>query len=303
MPGVVGASSSLGDLTGKHGSTTELLWKNKWPDLQTEFSGMYVDYDWIETLSLQVLQGRSFAVNYISDSTAVIFNESGIKAMGMQNPIGQRVMLFGKFKTIVGVVKDFNFESLYQGVKPCFITLFQQGVNIVVKIMGGAEQTTLAKLDELYKKYNPGFPFDYRFLDSNYQALYAAEQRVTVLSKYFAGLAVVISCLGLFGLAAFTAQRRQKEIGIRKVVGAGTAHIVVLLSKEFMVLVGVSILVAVPIAWMIASKWLDNFAYRIPLGMGLFICAGGVTIVIACLTVSYQAMRAAVVKPVSSIRD
>lgn len=302
-PGVDGASSSLGDLTGKHGSTTELLWKGKKPDLQAEFSGMYVDYDWIETLGLKVLEGRSFAIDYGSDSTAVIFNESAIKAMGMHNPIGQRVMLFGKFKTIVGVVKDFNFESLYQEVKPCFITLFQQGVNIEVKIRGGAEQTTLAKLDGLYKKYNPGVPFDYRFLDSNYQALYVAEQRVAVLSKYFAGLAVIISCLGLFGLAAFTARRKQKEIGIRKVVGAGTTHIVMLLSKEFIALVGIAILLAFPISWLIATKWLDSFAYRVPLGTGLFLAAGSVTILIACLTVSYQALRAALVNPASSIRD
>jgi putative ABC transport system permease protein len=223
--------------------------------------------------------------------------------MAMTDPIGKPVILFGKRKTIVGVVKDFHFESLYEKIKPCFITNFQGGSNILIKLKSGTEQATLSKLQNLYKKYNPGVLFDYSFLDANYQALYASEQKVAALSKYFAGMAIITSCLGLFGLAAFTAQRRQREMGIRKVIGASVGQIAFLLSKEFLQLVFTAIAVAFPVAWLLVSKWLNSFAYRIDIGGGLFVMAAVVTIFITLLIIGFQAIKAAVVNPIYSLRN
>ncbi|MFT3946957.1 MAG: ABC transporter permease [Agriterribacter sp.] len=302
-PGVINASASFGDLLGRHGSTSEVLWKTKKPDEQVEFSGLYVDYNWIETAGLHIIDGRSFDEKFGGDSTNVIFNEAAVKAMGMKNPVGQPVILSGKRKTIIGVVKDFNFESLYQNIKPCFITTFNGGSNILVKIKAGTEQATLAKLQDLYKKYNPGVPFDYSFLDADYNALYASEQRVAALSKYFAGLAILISCLGLFGLATFTAKRKQKEIGIRKVMGASVAGIAGMLSVEFLKLVAAAMLVAFPLAWWAMQHWLQGFAYHVDIGFPTFAIAGIAVLMITVITISFQSIKAAVANPVKSLRS
>ncbi|MFT4155866.1 ABC transporter permease [Parafilimonas sp.] len=302
IPGVVNASSSFGDLLGKHGTTTEVLWKTKKPDEQVEFSGMYVGDNWIETAGLHIIDGRSFDAKFGADSTNVIFNEAAVKAMGMTNPVGQPVILFGKRKTIIGVVKDFNFESLYQDIKPCFITTFQDGSNILVKIKRNNEAVTITKLQDLYRQYNPGVPFDYSFLDADYNALYASEQRVAVLSKYFAGLAILISCLGLFGLATFTAKRKQKEIGIRKVMGASAANITGMLSVEFLKLVAIAILVAFPVSWWMMHNWLQGFAYRVSISPLVFFIAGLSVLMITLITISFQSLRAAIANPVKSLR-
>jgi ABC-type antimicrobial peptide transport system permease subunit len=173
---------------------------------------------------------------------------------------------------------------------------------IMAKIQGGRERQTLAQLEAFYKKYNPGFTLDYKFLDSEYQAQYASEQRVSVLSRYFAGLAILISCLGLFGLTAFMAERRQKEIGVRKVLGATVYQIVLLLSGEFMKLVLIAILIAVPLALWATNQWLQDFAYKANIGWWLFALAASAAVLIALLTVSFQSVKAAVANPVKSLR-
>jgi ABC-type antimicrobial peptide transport system permease subunit len=173
----------------------------------------------------------------------------------------------------------------------------------MVKIKAGTEKETIAKLAALYNQYNPGIPFEYRFLDEDYQALYSSEQRTAMLSRYFAGIAIIISCLGLFGLAAFTAQRRQKEIGVRKVIGASVSNIIVMLSKDFLKLVLVAVFVAFPIAWWATGKWLQSFAYRIHVGADIFLAAGASIILITLITISYQAIKAGLVNPVKSLRS
>ena len=176
-------------------------------------------------------EGRTFSKDFGDEERKIIFNEAGIKFMGMKDPIGKKVKLWDKDVEIVGVAKDFNFESFHELVKPLFFFLnIKNCRNMMVRIEKGQEQETIARLEEFYKDFNPGFPFSYRFLDEDYQQLYTSERRVATLSKYFAVLAILISCLGLFGLAAFTAERRVKEIGIRKILGSSNRAIVYLLS-------------------------------------------------------------------------
>jgi ABC-type antimicrobial peptide transport system permease subunit len=223
--------------------------------------------------------------------------------MGIQDPIGKKVRFWGQEKEIIGVAKNFHFESLYEEVKPCMIQLEPRVPNIIVKITVGTEKESIARLEKFYQKHNPGLPFDYRFLDQAYQALYSAEQKVSILSRYFAGVAIIISCLGLLGLAAFTAQRRRKEIGIRKVLGSGELAIIRLLSGEFMGMVCIALLIALPISYLIARRWLENYAYAIELQWWFFAGAGLIALLIAGLTVASQTLQAAKANPVQSLKE
>ncbi len=225
--------------------------------------------------------------------------------MGLKNPVGKIVHVWGGDREIIGVAKNFHFESLYENLKPCFFdfTFGNRASKIMVKIKAGTEKETIARLQMLYQKYNPGLPFEYRFLDEDYHALYSSEQRVASLSKYFAGLAIIISCLGLFGLAAFTATRRQKEISIRKVVGASVTNVIFMLSKDFLKLVLIAILIAFPFSWWVTNQWLQSFAYHINISTGIFLAAGASIIVITLITISYQAIKAGLVNPVKSLKS
>jgi ABC-type antimicrobial peptide transport system permease subunit len=222
--------------------------------------------------------------------------------MGLKDPIGKTVKFWDQTRQIVGIVKNFHFESLYETVKPCFFQVYPVMPNVMVKIKGGTEKQTIASIQKTFQSYNKGVPFDYQFLDENYNALYAAEMRVGVLSKYFAGLAILISCLGLFGLAAFTAQRRRKEISIRKVVGASVSNVVMMLSGDFLKLILIAVFIAFPIAWWATGQSLNGFAYHIHVGVSIFLSAGFCTILITLVTISFQAIKAAIANPVKSLR-
>ena len=302
IPGVIHVSTMNGNFLGQssHGGSG-INWEGKNPKLGIEYYGNDVDYDFIETMGMQMAQGRAFSRNF-ADSAGVIFNESAIAAMGIKDPIGKKVSLWSDKRVIVGVVKDYHFQSLYKKISPAFMTLHQNNDQSIVKIKAGTERQTLGAIESIFRKFNPGLNFEYKFLDENYQALYASEQTVSTLSKYFAGLAIIISCLGLFGLAAFTAQKRQKELGIRKIVGASTANLAFLLSKNFLGLVSISMLIAFPIAWWALSEWLKNFAYRVHIGYSVFLFVAASILLITLLTVSFQSIRAAMVNPVKILR-
>ena len=302
IPGVAAASTVNGDMLGAHSGGGGLDWKGKDPNLSIEFGTLYVDYGFVEVMGLRMVQGHAFSRINAMDSTGIILNESAVKAMHIKDPVGTPAMLWGKKKTIIGVVKDFNAESLYKKVGPFFLSYQPRNGNIVTKIAAGSEKRTLALIGEYYRKFNQGLPFQYTFLQEDYQALYAAESRLSTLSWWFAGMAILISCLGLFGLAAFTAQRRQKEIGVRKVIGASVAGLVMMLSKDFLRLVSLSMLIAFPLAGWLMSKWLDSFAYRASITADIFLAAGGAIIVITLLSVSFQSIRAAVANPIKSLR-
>jgi len=302
VPGVMAASSGGHDMTGHNGGTYGIEWPGKDPENRTEFENLAVNYGLIETLGITVKEGRSFSRNF-ADSSSIIFNETAIKFMGLTDPIGKEVKLWGETKRIVGVVKDFHFETFHEQIKPAFFWVNTQVSRIMIKVEAGQEQNVIAQLQKFSSQFNPGFPLDYRFLDTDYQSLYAAESRVSSLSKYFAGLAILISCLGLYGLAAFTTERRVKEIGIRKILGSTEFAIVYLLSSEFTKVVLVSTVIALPTSYMIANSWLEGFAFKIELEWWYFITSGLFALVIAWLTVGTQALKAAKANPVANLKS
>lgn len=303
LPGVVNASTIAQSMVGG-GNTTNIDWEGKDPERIIPFAIRPVNYDVLEMLDVKLKEGRYFSRAFGADSTSIIFNEAAIRAMGLSDPLG-KVVTLGPYKfNIVGVVRDFHFESLHTNVSPMFFVMRPEFTDkAIIRIEKGRTSETLASLQKFCLQYNPGFPFDFRFLDQDYQAQYQAEQRVATLSGYFAGLAVLISCLGLFGLAAFSAERRLKEIGIRKVLGASEMGIVYLLSSDFTRIVFIAIVIALPVSYFIASSWLAGFAYKITLAWWYFAGTGVVALLIAWLTVGMQAIKAAGVNPVSCLRD
>lgn len=304
IDGVVSAASIGQSMIGD-GNTTEIKWEGKDPHVKIPFAVRPLNYDVIEMLHLEMIEGRSFSRDFPTDTAAVIFNEAGIAAMEIKDPIGKEISFeSGERFTIIGVVKDFHYQSLHFKVSPLFFVLKPQYTEaIVVRMAAGSASETIARIRDFYAAYNPGFALDYRFLDQDYQALYGAELRVATLSRYFAAIAIVISCLGLFGLSSFTAERRRKEIGIRKVLGASEFGIVYLLSSDFSRLVAVAVLIALPLSYMITKQWLDGFVFRIPLEWWYFFAAGSIALLVAWLTVGTQAVRAAGVNPAQCLRD
>jgi hypothetical protein len=265
-----------------------------------------VGADFIETVGIRMKEGRAIkaATGFpFRPSNEIVFNESAIRAMGIKDPIGKTVKFWDRERVIVGVAEDFNFASLYEKVQPCFFQVFPVMPNMIVKIRAGSEKQTIAQVQSVFEKFNRGLTFDYQFMDEEYQALYQSENRVAALSKYFAGLAIIISCLGLFGLAAFTAQKRQKEIGIRKVVGASVQAVVFMLSKGFLQLILVAACIALPAVWWVMSEWLNGFAYRAPITMNVFVITIGSILLITVVTISFQSVKAALANPVKSLRS
>ncbi len=302
-PGVVNASSTQAIMVGTQNSTQGVQWEGKNPDDNVRFEVVTVNYDLVETLGMELLAGRSFSRDFGTNSENLLFNETAIKVMGLDDPVGKSVKFWGKDMKIAGVVKDFHFESLHQKVNPLIMRFDpSQTMKVMVKIEAGKEKETLARLEDLYNEFNPGYSLEYAFLDQDYQAQYVAEQRVSTLSKYFAGFAVLISCLGLFGLASFTAERRLKEIGVRKILGSSVWNIVLMLTSDFTKMVGAAILIALPISFYLTSNWLQDFAYAIDLTVWYFLGAGLVALIIAWVTVGIQTFRAARVNPADCLR-
>jgi putative ABC transport system permease protein len=305
IPGVVDASFTQHNLVGRNYGTAVVTWEGN-TNQSVYFEGFYGGYNFIETLGMKMAAGRAFSKNYGAEGGKVILNQTAVEAMHLKNPVGKNIKIFNNNLQVIGVVKDFHFESLHEAVKPSFIMLAggtSPWFKIMVRIKGAQQKETIAQIQHLYEAYNPGFPFSYNFLDEAYQKQYETETRVSTLAKYFSFLAILISCLGLFGLVAFTAQKRQKEIGVRKVIGASVNSITVMLTKDFLKLVFISVLIAFPIAWWVMYQWLQGFAYRISIGPGVFAIAGISIILITLLTVSFQAIKAAMANPVKSLRS
>ncbi|HAS40304.1 MAG TPA: transporter permease [Microscillaceae bacterium] len=303
IPGVVQASSLNNQLQTNRTSTKSLTWEGGEPDHGVVFKYLYFNYDAIETLGIEVKQGRSFSRKYGAEDRKIIFNEAAIKAMGIKDPIGKIVTWGHKKYQIVGTVKNFHFESLYEELKPCFIRYSTSGDLITVKIQPQNASHTLAQLSKLYQTFNPGLQFEYSFLDKTHQDYYAAERRVATLSQYFAGFAILISCLGLFGLAAFTLERRLKEIGIRKILGSSNLNIVYLLSREYTQMVVAAIAIGLPLSYYLIKQWLYDFSYRIHLGFEYFVLASVLILLVAWFTVGLQTIRASRINPVDCLRD
>jgi ABC-type antimicrobial peptide transport system permease subunit len=303
IPGVRAASTMDGDMYGNSsGSTEKASWEGNTENTKILFTALDIDYGLPDLLGMKIKEGRSFSKEFGSDSLAIMLNEAAVRAMGMKNPIGKSFHVWGAAYHIIGVVKDFHFESLYEKVKPCFMRCNPASGNVVVKIYGGREREAIKKLSTVYSAYNSGLSLDFSFLDKDYESMDRMEERESILLRWFAALALSISCLGLFGLAAFSAQKRQKEMSIRKVAGASSLNIAALLSKDFLNLIMIAVIISFPLSWWIMNGWLNNFAYRVHISWSIFLFAFASILIITAATISFQTIRAALANPVKSLR-
>ncbi len=306
MRGVKDASSIGHRLLGRNSNTSGLNWEGKNPEDRILFENVGANFRLFETLGMEFVQGRSFLETNPADTTKIIFNEAAIRVMGLKDPIGKKIRLWDQYDLeIIGVVKDFHFQSFHDPINPLFFRMELNGGNtwnVMIRLEAGQEKETLKRITDLYNQFNPGFSFEYQFQDEQYARQYAAEQRVASLASYFASMAILISCLGLFGLAAFTAEKRLKEIGIRKALGSSSAGIVVLLSSDFTKMVLIAIVIGLPISWWLLSQWLQQFTFRMELTIWYFALAGISALIIGWLTVAWQAIKAAGVNPVKCLR-
>jgi len=269
-----------------------------------------VDYDYIPTLGMEIIKGRNFSPQFGADSNAVIINETAEKVLGFADPIGKKIYTTeGNANnpktialTIVGVVKNFHFESLRQTIGPLSFRLGYNKWTVAFKVATTDVRSLVKNIEGKWKSMAPGFPFTYEFLDDAFDNMYREEQRVGKIAISFAVLAILIACLGLFGLATYMAEQRTKEIGVRKVLGASVQNITTMLSKEFVVLVIIAAVIAFPLAWWAMHKWLEDFAFRVNISWWIFVLAASIAFAIALITVSVQAVRAAIANPVKSLR-
>jgi len=271
-------------------------------------TNLFVDEHYVPTLGMRMVQGRNFSIDFPSDSTGIILNESAVELLGWKDPIDHIFYRPGdSMKSVayhvVGVVKDFNFSSMHDKVGPLVINMSDNRGNMAVRLRGGDIVGPVGQIEAKWKRMANGVPFTYTFMDDDFNKLYQSEKQTGQLFISFAVFAIFIACLGLFGLVTYAAEQRMKEIGIRKVLGARVSGIVGLLSKDFALLVGIAALIAFPFAWWGMSKWLNSFAYRIGISWWIFVAAGAVALLIALLTVSLQTIRAALANPVKSLRS
>ena len=305
-PGVQVVSSMSQQPTLITNGTGGVIWEGKAPGVMLQFTFAAAGYDFIKTMKLEMLDGRDFSKDFATDSVGYIVNETALKIFGYKDPIGMPLTFWEKKGTIIGVVKDFHFNSLHEPIQPMVI---RYGENLgygvaLVRTEAGKTREAIASIEKICRELNPQFPPQFQFSDEEYQKLYKSEQVISKLSNGFAVLAIFISCLGLLGLAMFMAEQRTKEIGIRKILGATLGSLFGLLSREMMIMVVISLLIASPLAWIGVNDWfLKEYAYRIDISWWIFPLAGVMAIIIALLTVSFQTIKALLVNPASSLRS
>jgi putative ABC transport system permease protein len=281
-------------------------WTGKDPALAVDFPNNGVTHEFGKTVGWQFKDGRDFSREYVSDSTAFVINEAAEKFLGFENAVGETLTWNEEPYTIIGVIKDMVVESPYEPVRPSLwhIDRWDNVSLAILKLnpeMGAHE--AIAKIKTVFDKYNPASPFSQEFVDVEYARKFSDEERIGKLASFFAVLAIFISCLGIFGLASFVAEQRTKEIGVRKVMGASVMNLWGMLSKDFLLLVAISLLLAMPMAWYLMSNWLQKYQYRSTIGWWIFAAAGAGALVITLLTVSYQSIKAALANPVKSLRS
>jgi putative ABC transport system permease protein len=291
--------------TNVSNGTVNVKWEGKDPDSQPLFPHFAIDENFIDVFGITLLSGRSFSKEFRADTSNYVLNEKAVEAMGMNvsTAVGQRLSLWDKPGIIIGVVKDFNFKPIQKPIEPLILRLNTGRGFTVVRAKSGQIEATSKAMEEIFKDLNPQYPFSYNFFDQDVANQYRAEQQLSKLFTVFASLAIFISCLGLYGLSAFLAERRTKEIGVRKVLGASDAHVVYLLSKTFTKPIVIAMVIASPIAWFVMDRWLQGFAYHVTIHWGIFVLAFVVAITIAWLTVSYESIRATLINPAESLRN
>jgi len=308
QPGIKSVTSAQSNPLEVGSSTSGVRWPGKDTTKLILFSSNPVTYDYIKTMGIQLVSGRDFSTDYGLDTMNYLVNEAAAKKIGYKDPVGKELTMWGDKGMIVGLMKDYHHNSLHVPIEPLILRLHKMSWggtywgNIIVRTEKGKTKEAIANMEKLYKQFNPGFPFKYYFTDDEIANRYKAEYTVSKLSRYFAFLAIFISCLGLFGLVTFTAEQKTKEIGIRKVLGASVTGIVGMLSKDFLTLVIIAAVIAFPVAWWAMHRWLNDFAYRVNIGWWVFVVAGIVALLIALLTISFQSIKAAVANPVKSLR-
>ncbi len=297
-------SESSGPVTGIWSNNIGFSWAGKDPNSLPLFATVAVTQDYGPTLHWQIKEGRDFSRSFLTDSSAMIMNEAAVKLVGIKNVIGMTIKWDTTPHHVVGVIKDMVMQSPYEPVRPTFFFMNPGWANVItIRLKPSATvQEGLAKIEKVFRKYNPAAPFEYKFTDEDYARKFEDEKRIGNLSTFFAILAVFISCLGLFGLASFVAEQRTKEIGVRKVLGASIFNLWQMLSKDFVNLVIISCAIAIPLAWYFLHQWLQKYTYRTNISWWIFVLAGMGAMVITLLTVSFQAIKAAMMNPVTSLR-
>lgn len=281
------------------------FWKEGRENEDRSVSGQrwLVDHDYLKTMGMKIVEGRDFSLDMPTDSQAVIINQSMAQELGLKAPIGQRISNSGQLWPIIGVVEDFHFESLKNKIEPLVMTIGSSTNTVSVKVKTGDMTATIASIKDTWDAISPQQPIRYTFLDQSYAQMYEEIQRMESIFSSFAMLAIIVACLGLFALSAFMAEQRRKEIGIRKVLGASMRNLLQLLTHHFVLLVSISFVIAVPLAWYLMRRWLQDYAYPTPISWTDFLLSGLVTLCIALFTVGFQAVRAALGNPVEAIRS
>ncbi|MEI9917404.1 MAG: ABC transporter permease [Bacteroidota bacterium] len=301
-PAITSVTSGGGNIVARWGATLDIDWDGKDPNQTYFFHDMRVDKDFIPTFKMEMKEGVNFTGS-TADSAHVIVNETAVKQMNIKDPVGKRFRWHQIEGTIIGVVKDFNYTPLWNSIQP-FVFIHQTSNDILYVKAGNRDMPeAIAAVEKIWTQYNAGSPFNYSFVDDIYNKHYADNQRVSRLYALFTGIAIVISCLGLLGLITYTAQLKVKEIGIRKVLGASIPNIVMLLSKNFLLLITVSMVIAIPASWWVMKDWLSGFAYKTPVPWWLYAMSCVAAIAITLLTIGFQSVRAAVENPVKSLRE
>jgi len=299
-------TKTLSPITTNFWNTSGVYWKGSWNEDKIIFNLTFADAGWTKTVGTTIIEGRDIDIyTYATDSTALLLNEAAVKVMNFENPIGETVHSQGVDWHVIGVVKDFIFYSPYDIVEPMLIGGPAKNFQTMhIKLSSHNRMAdNLAQTEKIFNQYNPAYPFEYKFIDEEYARRFGKEQQTRTLVTWFGGLTIFISCMGLFALVAYMAETRRKEIGIRKVLGASVSSVIFLLSKEFLILVLISVAIASPIAWWVMNKWLSNYAYRTDIPWWLFVVVGFVSLSIALLTVGFQAIKAATANPVKAIKS
>ena len=306
QPSIISVSTSSQNPLSVGNSTTGVVWADKKPDDQILFSIINANYDFVETMGMKLLDGRVFSKDFATDTSNIIINEEAALAMGMKDPIGQEITVWDDYEgQIIGLLEDFHYSSMHEKIGPLIIRLDpHMGSNFAfIKAESGQTKKAISAMERSSAQLNPAYPFEYHFVDKEFEEIYRSEMTIGTLASIFAIVAVFVSCLGLLGLASYTAEQRIKEISVRKVLGASVSNLVILLSGEFSRLVFIGFLIAAPLAYYLMEQWLQGFAYRISLSWMTFFIAGCTALVVAWLTVAYQSFRTAYCNPSEILRS
>jgi hypothetical protein len=298
-------AESAGPPTAVWFENTGFLWKGKDPNMHDDFANIAVAHDYGKTVGWKFVQGRDFSREHSTDSSAMVLNEAAVKFMGLQNPVDEEIVWQGKKYHVIGVIKDMVMASPYEPVKQTIFRVIPfQGLWINIRL--NPELSTseaLARTEKVFQRLMPAVPFEYTFVDQEYALKFAGEERIGKLATFFASLAIFISCLGLFGMASFVAEQRKKEIGIRKILGASVSNLWRMLSMEFVMLVGISCLIGISIAWYYLTGWLEKYEYHTEISVWVFITVSAASLIITLLTISFHTIKASIINPINSLRS